>query len=282
MQRDRLLQLCAALALVAISAYIILSLLPILKSGEPPFTVYYERVRDTAPVTGFFLREELVLSGAAPISAERYELSLLSTGEDLGGIIAPKGGVFTAMLDGYEHSVLPVPLSPSQVLALSEDRRVPENAAGKLVTSSVWSFVAVLEAEVVAGLTLGGTYSLESDYWGGVSITLREIGETWQDFTAVRFEGSRDLDKTIYLRSLSARLVLGEYSGLHIPKTALYEDENGTFVSALTLGEAKRTGVQVLYNGDGFVLARSASLWDGSEIENTKFVNTSDLEAFQK
>ena len=170
---------------------------------------------------------------------------------------------------------MPAELVPQAVLALTADRRVATASVGKIVTDSVWRFAAVLETAAVQRLRVGETYEIETDYWGGVAMTLSQLGDQWQYFTAAMFEGSGNMDKILYLREESATIVIGEYSGLNIPSSALLEDSDGFYTNVLTMGEPQRAAVTPVYYGEGFALVTSGELWDGSEI----LLEDIDLEA---
>ncbi|MGE4352510.1 MAG: hypothetical protein AB7D36_00295 [Oscillospiraceae bacterium] len=275
--RSRLLQLGNAFALIAVCCYIALAAAPLFMQGRRTASAYERTVRETCPVTGIFLRSEYVLPYAKGVFPEAYEGKHISAGGELGGISSPVSGTFTVNLDGYEHISAPKKLAPLEVRALTGDRRVATASAGKIITDAVWQFAAVLETDAVQKLHVGGCYQLETDYWAGVTLTLVRIGERWEDFTAVLFEGSGDMDKILYLREVNAVLMLGEYSGLSIPDAALHEDSEGYYTNVLTLGKSQRAEIEPVYYGEDFVLVTSGELWDGSEILLAD--ETIDLEA---
>lgn len=275
--RDRLLHAAVSLALCAIVCYIALAALPLLTPEYNTAVLKREGLSESVAVYGVFFREELVLP-ASDVFIERIEGERIAAGGDLAeGLKAPVGGIFTAHLDGFEHLSRPKSLDAQSILSLTGDRRIAVSSPGKLITGSQWSFYAVLETAEAQKLTPGTTCTLESEYWGGIELTVSELGEPWQDFTAAIFTGNSGMDTVMYLREISAELLLGEHSGLRIPLEALNSDENGYYVQVLTLGRLERAPVEVLYTGDSFILASSPMLWEGSEI----ILNNTNLEAIK-
>lgn len=252
------------LSLGAVCGYIVLAALPLLRGRTDTVPAESAAVRDLAPVWGVFLREELVLP-ASDCLIRQPEASRVSAGGDLGaGLTAPAAGIYTAYLDGYEHLTAPE-LTVQALRSLCADRRVAQLSPGKLITSSRFLFFALLENSDAERLHIGDTCTLECAYWGGVELTLEEKGDSWQDFTPLRFSGSSGMDTVLYLREVSGSLVLGEYAGLRLPDSAFLAPGEDA-VEVLTLGEACQVPVEVLYDGDGYKLVESSLLWPGSEV----------------
>ena len=270
------LRAAGLLALCAVFGYIVLAALPLFRPRLETIRLERITVRDTVPVWGVFLREELVLP-ASDCLFRQPEASRISAGAELApGLCSPSAGIYTAWLDGYEHLSAPALTVPA-LRALCGDRRMPLGSPGKLITSSRFDFYALAESAAAAGLTPGSRCTLECSYWGGVELQLIEIGESWQDFTPLHFSGSGDMDTVMYLRQVSGVLLLGEYTGLRLPDSALYTENDVLYTDVLTIGELQRTPVHVLYDAGDYKLVESASLWPGSEV--ILYHNKSSLEA---
>ncbi|MGI6028400.1 MAG: hypothetical protein ACOX81_03185 [Candidatus Heteroscillospira sp.] len=264
--KSAFLRLAGVLSLGAVCCYLALAALPLLSPRPETALLYTETVRPGAPVYGVFLRRELVLSAwDKPVLFPEGQRAF--AGQELGqGLISPAAGIFTAYLDGYEHISAPGQLTVQGVRALCADRRPAVSSPGKLITSGEYSFWALIKTNDLRGLSPGDRCVLETSYWGGVELTLEEIGESWQDFSPLRFSGDSGMDTVLYLRRVSGSLVFGEYTGLHIPDRGVYSDGSDLYALALSLGEVERVPLELIYQGDGYKLVTSELLWPGSEV----------------
>ena len=246
-------------SLLAVSGYVALSALPLFFGRPETALLYTRRIWDTAAVYGVFLRQELVLPQNADCAA-------FSEGEKLpAGKCAPKGGIFTRSIDGFEHLEL-AELSTEGIKNLCLDRRAASLSPGKLITGWEYEFLAIAEAEKAQTLQPGDTAVLETEHFGGIELILEEKGSAAGDFIPLRFRGSRDMDTVMYLRQLQGQLRFGSHTGLCAPNEAIKQDENGYFVRLLSLGREEKVPVTVIYEGEGFKLIQSPLLCDGSEL----------------
>jgi hypothetical protein len=268
MRRSALLRFASSAALMAVCCYIALSAAQLIERGGQSAVLYERSVRLTAPVYGVFLRSELPLpepeGEVAAAEGERFS----AHAEIAPGLYAPASGVYSAVCDGLETAV-PPELSVDAILEFAEDAEPPGESGGRLITSPFWSFYAVVEAEA-ADMLSSGSATLESEYFGGIELRLEETGRPERGFVPLRFSGS-DTD-CMYLRSVSGELLLGEYEGLCAPAEALREDEDGYYVEVLSLGRYERCGVELIYEGDGWVLIASPELRAGLEIRRENII----------
>jgi hypothetical protein len=191
-------------------------------------------------------------------------------------ITAPRSGLYSAVVDGYEAALTPAllqggDLTPSRLDAVQPDA-APQSGAGKLILGDAWYYAAVISAEEAAGLqeqgrvTLRFAKNMEQDLSVAVSIA----GPAENGRVVAVFQGKTYLPQLTLLRQQSAEIILKTVSGLRVPKEALRAEkvtvnEDGSRTSAAETGiycvvgaEARFKPVRVLYNGDGFVLVRSA------------------------
>ena len=250
------LRAAGILSLLAVSGYVAFSALPLFL-GQPETALLYTRtVEQSLPVYGVFLRSETVLP-ASP------ELLCFAEGERLSASALGGSGVFTRHVDGYEHLSGPA-LTPEGIKTLCTDRRMAMSSPGKIITSNEFEFYALTDS--AQSLSPGQIVQLETDFFGGIELTLAEKGQPEGEFTALRFYGSGNMDTVMYLRQVSGKLYLGSYTGLCAPERALRREKEQYFVTALTLGRQEEIPVSVLYDGEGFKLISSPLLHAGSEV----------------
>ena len=159
------LRLASTLALLAVSAYVAFSALPLIQGPTETAILRYETVSETVPVYGVFLREERVLPSGSSYAGEAQRVSA--------GDAFPQSGIFTAYLDGFEHLSLPA-LTAEGIKTLCLDRRLPQSSPGKIITGSTYHFCAITETGHAETLSIGQTCTLETEYFGGIELRLAE------------------------------------------------------------------------------------------------------------
>jgi hypothetical protein len=102
----------------------------------------------------------------ADLDALEFELSGLeaSSTYDTVEIPAERSGLFSAILDGYEHIGLDdvISMGPEDIKDLPDDRAdVSSSAIGKLVSSYTWYFASVMDAESAKNLYEGSAAHLD-------------------------------------------------------------------------------------------------------------------------
>ncbi|SFP48329.1 hypothetical protein SAMN05216343_10835 [Oscillibacter sp. PC13] len=188
-------------------------------------------------------------------------------------ITAPKSGLYSAVVDGYETVLTPATLetlTPSQLDALTPDEAV-RSEAGKLILGDAWYYAVAMDAEEAAllqeqgQLTLRFSKSVERD----LSVAVSAVGPEENGQVVTVFRGKTYLPQLTLLRQQSAEIILREIEGIRVPKEALRAEkvsinEDGsrtvteqTGIYCVVGAEARFKPVKVLYNGDGFVLVRS-------------------------
>ena len=152
-----------------------------------------------------------------------------------------------------------------------------QSKVGKLVLGDEWYYAAAMstrDAEELAedgGVYLQFAKSVERE----LPVTVDSIGPEENGRVVVTFRSTSYLPQMTLLRQQSAQAVRTTYSGIRVPKEALraarfVQNEDGTQTVEETLGiycvvgvEARFKPVEVLYNGDGFVLVQAVET--GSE-----------------
>lgn len=194
-------------------------------------------------------------------------------------ITAPKSGLYSAVVDGYESLLRPETVSqlmPSDLTALRPEEGV-RSEVGKLVLGKEWFFVAAVPADTAAKLEKleqRGT-ELTLRFAKGVgrdlSVTIASISPEENGRCAVVFRGETYLAQLTMLRQQSAQIVYDEVNGIRIPKEALrvvtrtVQLEDGSTKESTVTGvytllgrEARFKPVEVLYTGETYVLAEPA------------------------
>jgi multidrug efflux pump subunit AcrA (membrane-fusion protein) len=81
------------------------------------------------------------------------------------------------------------------------------------------------------------------------------------------------------LRALRADIVLGEVSGIRVPKEAIHlDDDNNTFVFLQTSGRAERVDVEILkITGDSYLVRDGMETGSPLRVDSTIIVRANNL-----
>ena len=190
-------------------------------------------------------------------------------------ITAPASGLYSAVVDGYETVLLPETvgtLTPSQLAGLQPDPNTASQV-GKLVLGDAWYFAAPMTVEEAAALQrqedekrqlyLRFAKNVEQK----LPVRIESVGQEENGRCVVVFRGRTHLAQLTLLRQQSAQIVSDTKTGIRVPKEALHatethlDRETGEQVTEKQSGvycvvgkEAWFKPVEVLYNGDGFLL----------------------------
>lgn len=205
-------------------------------------------------------------------------------------IRAPQPGVFSGLADGFEALIGPEALdelTPSRLLEL--ERRsptAPDNAIGKLITSSTWYFAAAVAEGQASRLREGERYTVTFSQDCQAPMTLERISDAENGRKALVFSCRSQLSQTTLLRRQTVNIVTEHIQGIRVPRSALRvitqtetDKQTGaeteitiTGVYTLISRQAEFTPVNVLYQGEDFFLVEPADpdsadrLRDGDEI----------------
>lgn len=219
---------------------------------------------------------------AAEIQALQGELKTLrgQAAKSTRKITAPTAGIYSAAVDGYEVLLTPESLktmTPSQLAALRPDPQV-HSGVGKMILGDAWYYAAAMRAEDARALqaleeegkklTLYFAKSMEQS----LPVRIHSIGTEENGRCVVVFQGRTHLAQLTLLRQQSARIISSGREGLRIPKEALHATETRldretgeqireqqTGVYCVVGKEAWFKPVEVVYNGDGFLLVKSTA-----------------------
>lgn len=199
----------------------------------------------------------------AELQAQRKSLAAQGA-NSVRTLTAPKSGIYSAVVDGYETVLTPESLdtlTPSALSALTADSAVSSNV-GKLITSDRWYYAAALPDDDAADLTEGQSVTLRFSKGAADDLPAEvwRIGASENGRTLVILSGREYLSELTLLRHQSASIILKTTEGIRVPQTALRvdtvttTDENGEEITTRT------TGVYTVVGPGGPLQARHRGL----------------------
>ena len=223
---------------------------------------------------------------AANLDALTRELDSLrgSADADAQVLRAAVPGVFSAAVDGYErYGYADIrDLTPSGLRTLIENRPEPEaDAYGKLVTDHRWYFAAVMSAADAAQLTPGQDVLLNFSRRYGADIPTKtlSVSDAEDGTVVVVFRCDTALTGTLAMRSATAGVIFGEFSGIRVPAGAVRTDDEtgGSYVWTVTAMQLERKDIEILYADEEYVIARRGADAGSLREGNTVVVSGNDL-----
>ena len=185
-------------------------------------------------------------------------------------ICAPASGTYSAVCDGFESVLKPEMLA--DLTAVQLEQMTPEESGGsvgKLIYGDRWYYAAVIREEDAALLgkqtqvTLRFAKGLRVD----ITMTIDRIGKPEDGKCVLVMHCDKYLAQTTTLRHQAAELILHGYQGLRIPSNALRVSEEGVSGVYCVVGVTARfKPVEVVYQGDGYVLVKSAAVSEGTTV----------------
>lgn len=206
------------------------------------------------------------------------ELQILQSAaeQDTAQITAPKAGYFSAVVDGYESVLTPEAL---ETMTMHEfDVLTPEDVgeawAGKLITGDRWYFVTSIPAGELADVEAGDSVrvTFARDFYGEIAMKVERVGQNEAGFRLLVLSSREYMQSVTLLREQSADVVFIQYTGLRVPKDAVFVDETGQpGVYILESARARWKPISILHdNGESYVAAldktKTENLWPGDEI----------------
>ncbi len=138
-------------------------------------------------------------------------------------VTAPRGGLFSSMIDGYEPVLTPDRLqdmTPAEYRALS-----PEAASGvgKIVYGSRWSFVTLMREGDIGRVQVGDTVVLrfQTGLDRDLSMTVERISDEDGGQRLVVLSSKQYLNLTTLLRHQNAQVIFNSYTGIRVPRSAV-------------------------------------------------------------
>ncbi len=208
---------------------------------------------------------------------ERLEELRSEAGDESGVVFAPVSGYFSSVAAGYESELTPAFLETATVAALEKYNgavRRDTGAVGKLVTSQKWYFAAVVPSVNVAELKVGERIDVNFayDFYQTVRMKIERISPAENERCILVLSSEAYIQDAVSARTQTADLIFADRSGLRVPKTAIYVNEEGkSGVYVLEGAEARWKSIRILYdNDDSFIVEMDKSstknLWPEDEI----------------
>lgn len=235
-----------------------------------------------AELKGMILRRESSDADAELITRQlenaQQELTILQSAaeQDTAEITAPKAGYFSAVVDGYETVLTPARLDTLTVREYDElqPEDVTGNWAGKLISGDRWYFVTSIPAGELAGVEAGDRVrvTFARDFYSEITMTVTRVGQNEAGFRILVLSSREFMQSVTLLREQTADVVFIQYTGLRVPKDAVYVDESGQpGVYILESARARWKSITILHdNGESYVVeldkTKTENLWPGDEI----------------
>ncbi|MBO4419441.1 MAG: hypothetical protein J5789_06440 [Oscillospiraceae bacterium] len=207
----------------------------------------------------------------------RLDALRAEAGAEAGVVTAPVSGFFSGVADGYEYELTPAFLETATVSALKKYEgltRRETGALGKLVTSPKWYFAALVPSQNLKTLEPGDRIDVNFayDFYGTVRMKVERISPSEADICILVLSSESYIQEAVSARTETADLIFEDRSGLRVPKTAIYVDEEGrSGVYVLEGAEAAWKPINIIYdNGDSFIVeldkSSTKNLWPDDEI----------------
>lgn len=235
-----------------------------------------------AELKGMILRRESSDADAALITRQlenaQQELTILQSAaeQDTAEITAPKAGYFSAVVDGYETVLTPERLDTLTVREYDElqPEDVGDAWAGKLISGDRWYFVTSIPAGELTGVEAGDRVrvTFARDFYSEITMTVTRVGQNEAGFRLLVLSSREFMQSVTLLREQTADVVFIQYTGLRVPKDAVYVDESGQpGVYILESARARWKSITILHdNGESYVVeldkTKTENLWPGDEI----------------
>lgn len=213
------------------------------------------------------------------IKEVKEQLAQLDTGthSESSTILAPVSGYFSAVTDGYESLLTPEFLESASLKAFEDYVAMGKQdtgAIGKIVSSQKWFLAAVVPAENVKHLALGTIIDVNFsfDFPSTMQMKVERVSPEEYGRCLLVLSSESFIQHAVTPRTETVNLVFSRYSGLRVPKGALYVNEEGqTGVYVLVGAEARWKAIQVLVDdGDNFIVkldkSSTKNLWPEDEI----------------
>ena len=206
----------------------------------------------------------------ADIKTTEQSISELENSLNGTAITAPEAGIYSAACDGYETVLTPEFLQDDLTAGkLNSVKPLNSDAAnvGKLIYGDTWYYAASItdaQAEELDGrsiVTIRFAKGLDMD----LKMTIDSISRSENGRRVLVLRSDKYIAQTTLMRHQAATLVLRTYEGLRLPANALRVNDQGVTGVYCVLGvRAKFKPVQVVYQGDGYVLVETAATADDS------------------
>ncbi len=196
-------------------------------------------------------------------------------------ITAPRSGLFSGMVDGYETVLTPEALENMTVADYRQIQAAAAAGSSKLIYGSRWYFVTLMRETDMEKMKVDDTVTLrfQSGLDRDLTMTVERISDADGGQRLVVLSSGQYLDLTTLLRHQNAQIIFGSYSGIRVPRSAvriewtdvLDEDsqpvlqadgtpkrEQVTCVYTMWGTNARKKPVEILWQEDEYMLVAPA------------------------
>jgi len=144
-------------------------------------------------------------------------------------VIAPVGGLFSGLVDGYETVLLPEDLEEMTPVDYREITPADTRGVGKVIQGTQWHFVTLMREKDMGRLREGDKVTLrfQSGLDRDMEMTVERISDEDGGQRLVVLTSRQYLNLTTLLRHQNAQIIFDSYTGIRVPRSAvriLWED----------------------------------------------------------
>lgn len=221
------------------------------------------------------------LDSAIAQMEERISSITASSAASTSRITAPRSGLFSGMVDGYESVLTPEVLEDMTVSDYRQLQAGTPQGSSKLICGSRWYFATLMRESDMEKLKAGDTVTLrfQSGLDRDLTMTVERISDADSGQRLVVLSSDQHLELTTLLRHQNAQIIFGSYSGIRVPRSAVrieWEDvldgdgqpvlqadgtakrEQVTCVYTMWGTNARRKPVEILWQEDEYMIVAPA------------------------
>jgi hypothetical protein len=203
---------------------------------------------------------------AVRVAEIERRITVLESGlsENLQKIPVQESGWFVSNADGYENSLffdgaLNITREEIENIVSNPFLPVADNVVGKMIDDYRWRMATVVPTNSVIGVAKEHIVELRiGAFPQAVPALVIDVRDQGDGYTIIVFESEMLNEEFVRPRVASVRLMLGGYSGIRLPQSAVVfnrEGESGVFVRNGTVLEFRK--VRMFRSDDDFVIVEN-------------------------
>ena len=175
------------------------------------------------------LKRSYAYTGTAELDAsitklqDRISSLTASSGASTSRIVAPRSGLFSGMVDGYEAVLTPEVLENMTPDDYRKLRAGDSSASSKLIYGTEWYFVTLMRESDMGKMKVGSKVTLrfQSGLDRDLTMQVERISDEDDGHRLVVLSSSQHLNLTTLLRHQNAQIIFGSYEGIRVPRSAV-------------------------------------------------------------
>lgn len=138
-------------------------------------------------------------------------------------ITAPKSGLFSGMVDGYETVLTPELLENMTPADFRKLKAGSTTGSSKLIYGTEWYFATLMRESDMGKMQVGDKVTLrfQSGLDRDLAMQVERISDEDNGQRLVVLSSSQHLNLTTLLRHQNAQIIFGSYSGIRVPRSAV-------------------------------------------------------------